>query len=69
MDIVSPNAARAAVTVVDALGREVLTAFDGDLEGTRTVVPLEVGDLASGLYIVRVTSGSRTASQAFSIVR
>ena len=69
VDIVSPNAARAAVTVVDALGREVLTAFDGDLEGTRTVVPLEVGDLASGLYIVRVTSGSRTASQAFSIVR
>jgi len=69
VDVVSPAVDHARVTVVDLLGRKVLTAYDGRLVPGRTVVPIVTSDLAAGLYVVRVESGSRMVSEVFSIVR
>ena len=63
------TAADVSVTVHDALGRRVAVLFDGlAARGTHTV-RLGAGELAPGVYVVRVASGGRVATQRLVVAR
>jgi hypothetical protein len=52
-----PEAGSVAVAVFDALGRRVWDAAPVRLEAGSHAVPLDVGGLPPGVYLVRVTAG------------
>ena len=63
------EATEAAVVVYDALGREVARPIDGEVEGL-VETALDAGRLATGLYVVRLTTTSgRTETVRLSVVR
>jgi hypothetical protein len=69
-----PEAAPVQVTVYDVTGREVATLVERDLQaGVHTVRwdgRSEQGQrLASGVYLVRLQAGTRTATQRITLVR
>jgi len=61
-------AGRVRVTVLDALGRTVATAFDGVLAGEARAVDLPAG-LAAGVYAVRVESGEAVSTVRWVVAR
>ena len=63
-----PGAERVRVSVVDALGREVAVAFDGEVSGLATVA-LDTSGLAPGAYVVRVVGPSVSESRRLTVVR
>ena len=58
------------VEVFDALGRQVAVAHSGDVAvGQRLTVDLPTGDLAPGVYVVRVAGESFQTSRRLTVVR
>ncbi|MEM9666391.1 MAG: cohesin domain-containing protein [Bacteroidota bacterium] len=59
-----PESADVTVTVVDILGREVMSVNYGTLgAGANQVLEFDASTLASGLYVYRVVATSRTATE------
>jgi len=68
--ITSQNKTPVTVALFDALGRRVRTIHDGPLPGTKSkAIPLRTDDLASGLYLMRATDGTRTVTQKLTVVQ
>jgi hypothetical protein len=68
--ITSQNKTPVTVALFDALGRRVRTIHDGPLPGTKSkAIPLRTDDLASGLYLMRATDGTRTVTRKLAVVQ
>ncbi|RJP77812.1 MAG: T9SS C-terminal target domain-containing protein [Candidatus Zixiibacteriota bacterium] len=64
-----PQAGRVRLAVYDTAGREVATLVDGwRTAGTHEAV-FAAGDLASGLYLVRLESGARTTTGKLMLIK
>jgi hypothetical protein len=80
---VSPNPARERVEVVltlaeagavrvsvlDALGREVVVVIDGPAGAGETSIGIETGAWPAGVYVVRATAGAQTATARLIVAR
>lgn len=64
-----PAPADARVTVVDVLGREVLTAASGAFEAGAHVLEIDTSALPAGLYVARVATATATLARPFTVVR
>ncbi|MEP0548660.1 MAG: T9SS type A sorting domain-containing protein [Rhodothermales bacterium] len=64
-----PDAADVTLAIYDVLGRRVATAADGPRTAGAHEVTFEATGLPSGVYLVRLTTGARQATQRFVIVR
>jgi hypothetical protein len=61
---------RALLRAFDLLGREVRRLFDGEVEaGRRYEVGFDGGGLSSGVYVIRLESGGRSATQKVMLVK
>lgn len=63
------EAGHVAVKVFDTLGREVATLVEGILPAGYHTVSFEAGDLPSGTYIYRLTSGSSEKTQIMTLLK
>ena len=63
-----PTPQRVRAVLVDALGREVQTLFDGRVEDAREIAVRSAG-LPAGTYVVRVVGERETATRAVAIAR
>ena len=57
------------VDVFDVLGRRIARVVDGEYGAGRHVLPINNQQLASGVYVIRLTSGSQSAVQRFTVAR
>ena len=64
-----PAAADVRLAVYDALGREVAVLADAALPAGTHEVALDVGRLAPGVYVARLTTGAETAVRRLTVVR
>jgi hypothetical protein len=65
-----PEAASVRVVVYDVLGRSVAVLLDGAVEAGRHETVLDATALASGVYVVRMTTdGGFVATQRLTVVR
>lgn len=64
-----PTAAAVRLDVLDALGRRVATILDGAQAAGRHQATWGPGDLASGVYLVRLTAGEKTAFRRLTLTR
>jgi hypothetical protein len=64
-----PDVGPARLALLDLLGREVALLADGEFAEGEHAVPLEVGALASGLYLVRLTSPYGATVERITIAR
>ncbi len=64
-----PEASDVRVVVYDVVGREVAVLADGPQEPGTHRATLQGSGLPSGVYVVRMTSGSFTATQRLTLVR
>lgn len=70
LDLTVQRAQEVRVSVYDALGRRVAVPFEGVLEANDAqAVTLEGSDLASGLYLVRVSGEDFTETRTVTLVR
>ena len=53
----------------DALGRRVLGVYDGAAAAGSLALPLDASALAPGIYVLRVSGASTTATQTVTVVR
>jgi len=65
----TPFAGRVVLSVFDPSGREVRRIVDQDLSAGRRRVQFEAGDLASGLYTLRMSIGLQVLSRRMLLVR
>ncbi|MEM8601759.1 MAG: T9SS type A sorting domain-containing protein [Bacteroidota bacterium] len=63
------EASAVRLTVYDALGREVAVLADGRQVAGRHAASFDGQGLASGVYVVRLEAGTRTATQTLIVVR
>jgi hypothetical protein len=63
-----PNAARIDVRVYDMLGREIATLAEGSVESGWHDFQWKA-EVASGVYIVRLTAGTQTRTRRVLVVR
>ena len=63
-----PVATRVSLTVVDALGREVVRLVEGERGAGWHVARVPPG-LSSGTYVVRLSAGTFAATQRMAVVR
>jgi len=63
-----PRKERVQVSLLDVLGRKVRTVVDGPQEGRRTV-QVEVSDLPSGTYFLRMKAGEKTLNRKLTVVQ
>ena len=64
-----PHAARVSVKVFDMLGREVATLVDGYATSGLHKVQFNATNLASGVYVYRLSSGNFTAVKRMTVVK
>ncbi|MBT7616280.1 MAG: T9SS type A sorting domain-containing protein [Calditrichaeota bacterium] len=57
------------LTIYDLHGREVMTLLDGTQDRGSYTLPISADKLNSGLYIVRLTTGNRTATRKLAVVK
>jgi alpha-glucosidase (family GH31 glycosyl hydrolase) len=57
------------LVVYDLLGRDVATLVDGPMDAGPQEIRWEAGGAPSGMYIVRLSAGARSASRAILLVR
>ncbi len=57
------------LTVFDLLGREVTVLVDEPKSPGQYQVQMDTGRLASGVYVLRLTSGTRTQTRTLILVR
>ncbi len=59
----------ARLVVLDLLGREVATVFDGTAAAGETAVSVDVAALPAGVYVLRLSAGAQSATQRLAVVR
>jgi len=64
-----PHAANVSVKVFDMLGREVATLVNGYTASGLHEIQFDATNLASGVYVYRLTSGSFTAVKKMTVVK
>ena len=64
-----PASGPVEVAVYDVRGRRVLAAMSGERAAGWFEVPVASSDLASGVYVVRVTAGAEVATRTLTVVR
>lgn len=64
-----PEAAPVRVEVFDARGRRVAVAFDGELDAGTETLPLRLGGVPAGVYLVRATVGAEAVTEAVTVIR
>ena len=69
VDVEVPEAATVRVVVYDVLGREVTVLLDDELAAGRYPAVLDASNLASGVYIVRMTTTGFAETQRLTVVR
>ena len=67
--VVLPEAARVTVEVFDLVGRRVAVLLDGPQAAGAHEVTVNTRALTSGMYLVRLTSGSQVRTQRLHVVR
>ncbi|HEX9951752.1 MAG TPA: T9SS type A sorting domain-containing protein, partial [Rubricoccaceae bacterium] len=65
----TPATAHVRVIVYDVLGRDVAVLADGEMAAGRHALALDASGLASGVYVVRMTSGDFAATRRLTVVR
>lgn len=65
----TPRPSRVVVRVYDVSGRLVLTAHDGVLAAGRHEIPVDAGNLATGVYFYRVIAGGFKATRKMVVLR
>jgi hypothetical protein len=70
-ELTAPLTGHATVSILDVLGREVVRLHDGPLApGSVTMLPLDAGGLAAGIYVARLAvDGRMVHSAAITVVR
>jgi len=68
IEVRAPEGSRVEVTVHDARGRHVAELWSGVTESALTELPWRVGDLASGVYHVRVDASGVVATEKVTVV-
>lgn len=63
------TAGEARLEVFDMLGRRVLVLLDEELASGHHVVRFDASEVASGLYIYRLTSGNQTQSRTMAVLK
>lgn len=58
-----------SLKIYDLLGREVMTLFDGELEGGTHRAVVDAAGFASGIYLYRLTAGNFTAIRKMAVVK
>jgi hypothetical protein len=70
IEAIVPAAGQVRVTLLDAIGREVMSIFDGVVTQNASLpISASVRDLPSGAYIVRMIDAAGTAVQTPIMVR
>jgi len=64
-----PASETVRLELFDTLGRQVRTLVAGERAAGRVETRIPTGDLASGLYFVRLVAGDRVRTQRFTVVR
>jgi hypothetical protein len=64
-----PTAEWVTLTLYDMMGREVYVLVDEWQSAGRKEVPLEASNLASGTYVLRLTSSSTSRTQKITVVK
>lgn len=64
-----PEPGRVRLAVYDVLGREVAVLVDAERTAGRYEAALDVGGLAAGLYLVRMTAGAFVQTQRVTLLR
>ena len=64
-----PSAQHVTLRVFDVLGREVATLVDGRLDAGPHTAHFDGGNLASGVYLYRLSAGGYTATRRFIITK
>ena len=64
-----PEDARAVLSIVDPLGREVARPVDGALRGGSHAITFDASSLAPGRYFYRLRAGGRVATRGMNVVR
>ena len=63
-----PKRQAVRITLYDIMGRRVRTLVEGERSG-RHEIPLNVSQLASGMYVIRMQTGGMTDTQRITVVR
>ena len=63
------RATRAVIRVIDDLGREVLSTVADVRPGVDTSIKLEIGNLASGSYLIAIDGNDEFVGRSFVIAR
>lgn len=64
-----PEAAMAQLSLHDISGRQVRDLFEGKLRAGRSDISLDLSDLASGIYVLRLSVGGASSQVKLALVR
>ena len=64
-----PNTQDINLSVYNMLGQRVVTLFSGELQGGSHIAKWYAGDIASGVYIYRLTSRNKTITQKMLLLK
>jgi ligand-binding sensor domain-containing protein len=64
-----PRSGYTALKIYDALGKEVSTAFSGNMNAGEYSIPWEAKDLPDGIYYYRLTSGTTTETKKLVLMK
>ena len=64
-----PNTQDVNLSVYNMLGQRVITLFSGELQGGSHIAKWHAGDIASGIYIYKLTSSNKTISQKMLLLK
>ena len=64
-----PNTQDVNLSVYNMLGQKVVTLFSGELQGGSHIAKRHAGDIASGVYIYKLTSSNNTITQKMLLLK
>ena len=64
-----PNTQDVNLSVYNMLGQKVVTLFSGELQGGSHIAKWHAGDIASGVYIYKLTSSNKTITQKMLLLK
>ncbi|HZV12331.1 MAG TPA: T9SS type A sorting domain-containing protein [Candidatus Kapabacteria bacterium] len=64
-----PRSGFTSLKIYDALGKEVATAFSGNLNAGEYSIPWEANGLPDGIYYYRLTSGTTTETKKLVLMK
>ena len=64
-----PNTQDVNLSVYNMLGQKVVTLFNGELQGGSHIAKWHAGDIASGVYIYKLSSSNKTITQKMLLLK